>query len=67
MTIVAASSGNTGAALAMIAAMRGYKAIVTINQKCSAEKIYATLVISPRNCNFAPIRSFPALALSPAP
>jgi len=41
MTIVAASSGNTGAALAMIAAMRGYKAIVTTNQKCSAEKMNA--------------------------
>jgi cysteine synthase len=41
MTIIAASSGNTGAALAMISAMRGYKAIVTTNRKCSAEKMNA--------------------------
>jgi len=38
-TIVGASSGNTGAAMAMMAAMRGYKCIVVTNQKCSKEKI----------------------------
>merc|ERR1711998_137059 len=41
MTIIAASSGNTGAALAMMAAMRGYKAIVTTNKKCFEEKMNA--------------------------
>merc|ERR1711934_177501 len=41
MTIIAASSGNTGAAVAMMAAMRGYKAIVTTNKKCSDEKMNA--------------------------
>merc|ERR1711865_178857 len=41
MTVIAASSGNTGAAMAMICAMRGYKAIVTTNKKCSEEKMNA--------------------------
>jgi len=38
MTVVAASSGNTGAATAMLCAMRGYKCIITTNKKCSREK-----------------------------
>jgi len=51
-TIVAASSGNTGAATAMMAAMRGYKAIITTSPKCSQEKMDsiraygATLLVS---------------------
>lgn len=39
MTVVAASSGNTGAATAMMCAMRGYKCIITTNAKCSTEKM----------------------------
>lgn len=52
-TIVSASSGNTGAAVAMIAAMRGYKAVITTSPKCSDEKMNsiraygATLKVSP--------------------
>lgn len=52
-TVVAASSGNTGAAVAMIAAMRGYKAVITTSPKCSQEKMDsiraygAELLISP--------------------
>jgi len=38
-TVVAASSGNTGAATAMVAAMRGYRAVITTSGKCSSEKI----------------------------
>ena len=38
-TIVAASSGNTAASLAMFAAMRGYKCILITNKKTSAEKV----------------------------
>ena len=38
MTVVAASSGNTGASVAMISAMRGYKAVIITNAKCSKEK-----------------------------
>eukprot|EP01012_Entosiphon_sulcatum_P027378 TRINITY_DN33000_c0_g1_i1.p1 TRINITY_DN33000_c0_g1~~TRINITY_DN33000_c0_g1_i1.p1 ORF type:complete len:317 (+),score=57.17 TRINITY_DN33000_c0_g1_i1:60-1010(+) len=37
-TIICASSGNTGTAVAMIAAMRGYKAIIICNEKTSVEK-----------------------------
>jgi cystathionine beta-synthase len=37
-TIVEASSGNTGAALAMIATMKGYRCIVTMPDKMSDEK-----------------------------
>merc|ERR1719499_433527 len=37
-TLVAASSGNTGASLAMHAAMRGYKALIITDEKCSQEK-----------------------------
>jgi cystathionine beta-synthase len=38
-TIVEATSGNTGAAVAMYAAANGYKAILTIPDKMSKEKI----------------------------
>ncbi|MFO0686159.1 MAG: cystathionine beta-synthase [Sandaracinus sp.] len=38
-TIVEATSGNTGAAIAMIAAVRGYKCIFVMPDKMSAEKI----------------------------
>jgi cysteine synthase len=41
MTIVAASSGNTGAATAMAAANRGYKCIIITSPKCSREKMDA--------------------------
>ena len=52
-TVVAASSGNTGAAVAMMCAMRGYKAVITTTTKCSKEKMDtiraygATLMVSP--------------------
>ncbi|MCP4684491.1 MAG: pyridoxal-phosphate dependent enzyme [bacterium] len=38
-TIVEATSGNTGAAVAMFAAANGYKAILTIPDKMSREKV----------------------------
>lgn len=36
--ILAASSGNTGASVAMLAAMRGYRATILTSPKCSTEK-----------------------------
>jgi cystathionine beta-synthase len=38
-TIIEATSGNTGAAIAMIAAVRGYKCILVMPDKMSQEKI----------------------------
>ncbi len=38
-TIVDASSGNQGAAVAMIGAIKGYKVIITIAEKISREKV----------------------------
>ncbi len=52
-TIIENTSGNTGAAVAMIAAIRGYKAILTMPDKVSKEKqnalkaFGATIVIAP--------------------
>ena len=37
-TLVASTSGNTGAAVAMVAAIRGYGYIAITNAKCSQEK-----------------------------
>jgi len=58
MTIVAASSGNTGAATAMLAAMKGYQAVIITNAKCSAEKCAsitaygARLIITPTGVDY---------------
>ena len=38
-TLLAGSSGNTGASLAMIGAMRGYNVVIITNAKCSTEKM----------------------------
>ncbi|RMH70278.1 MAG: cysteine synthase family protein [Gemmatimonadetes bacterium] len=52
-TIVENSSGNTGAAMAMIAAIKGYKCIITMPDKMSDEKqnlmraYGATVVVTP--------------------
>jgi cystathionine beta-synthase len=40
-TIVDATSGNTGFSLAMVAAMKGYKCILTVTSKISEDKVAA--------------------------
>jgi cystathionine beta-synthase len=40
-TIIEASSGNQGAATAMIGAMKGYRVIITVSEKISTEKMQA--------------------------
>jgi cystathionine beta-synthase/cysteine synthase A len=46
-TIVEATSGNTGAAIAMIAARKGYHAILTVPDKVSKEKVVACPISAP--------------------
>jgi len=54
-TIVENTSGNTGAGLAMVAAVKGYKSVFTIPDKMSAEKINfiksfgSRVVVTPTN------------------
>ncbi len=54
-TIVENSSGNTGVGIAMVAALKGYKVIITISDKMSSEKVNllkafgAKVVICPAN------------------
>ena len=45
-TIVEGTSGNTGMGLALVAAVRGYKAIFTITDKQSKEKVDALKAVA---------------------
>ena len=67
-TIVENSSGNTGAALAMIAAVKGYKCIITMPDKMSDEKknlmkaFGAEVVITPTDVPFDSPESYYSVA-----
>lgn len=56
-TIVEASAGNTGIALAMLAAARGYRCVVTVPDDQSAEKIDVLRLVG-ADVRFAPIVPF---------
>ncbi len=67
-TIVENSSGNTGASLAMIAAVKGYKCIITMPDKMSDEKknlmkaFGAEVVITPTDVPFDSPESYYSVA-----
>jgi len=64
MTIVEPTSGNTGAGLAMAAAVKGYKTVFVVPDKVSAEKIDllkaygAEVVVTPTNVDKDDARSY---------
>jgi cysteine synthase len=66
-TVIAASSGNTGAAAAMMGAMRGYKVIIVTNSKCSQEKMDRCVCARVYFCPavFAADRPLPAAVAAP--
>lgn len=67
-TIVENSSGNTGAALAMIAAVKGYRCVITMPDKMSGEKkrlmesFGAEVVITPTDVPAASPQSYYSVA-----
>ena len=56
-TIIDASSGNHGIALAMIGAIKGYKVIITVTPKCSKEK-YQTMAAYGAELVMCPSKEF---------
>lgn len=67
-TIVENSSGNTGAALAMIAAVRGYRCIITMPDKMSEEKknlmraLGAEVIVTPTDVPYNSPESYYSVA-----
>eukprot|EP00035_Acanthoeca_spectabilis_P009491 m.168153 g.168153 ORF g.168153 m.168153 type:complete len:249 (+) comp14741_c0_seq16:248-994(+) len=63
MTVVCASSGNTGASCAMLCSMRGYACVIITSSKCSKEKMDsiraygATLIIAEPGQNYMQIET----------
>ncbi|MCX5924864.1 MAG: cysteine synthase family protein [Candidatus Dependentiae bacterium] len=67
-TIIDASSGNQGAATAMIGALKGYKVIITVSEKISQEKLQtiqaygAHVVMCPSTATIDDPRSYHSVA-----
>lgn len=67
-TLIEATSGNTGFSLAMIAAVKGYKCVLTVSSKISQEKIAslealgAEVVICPKDAKPDDPRSYYEMA-----
>lgn len=63
-TIIEASSGNTGFAIAMACAIKGYKALITVSSKISSEKLNqlramgAEVIICPKDAKPEDPRSY---------
>jgi len=55
-TVVEATSGNTGFALAMICGLKGYRCVLTVADKASAEKINALKATPPAHLYKLPQR-----------
>ncbi len=69
-TIIEASSGNQGAAVAMIGVLKGYKVIITVSEKISQEKYQtiqaygATVVMCPSTAFIEDPRSYHSQAVT---
>ncbi len=63
-TIIEASSGNTGFAIAMVCAIKGYRALITVSSKISSEKLNqlramgAEVIVCPKNAKPEDPRSY---------
>lgn len=68
-TVIEASSGNQGIATAMIGAVKGYKVIITVSEKNSAEKVKtikaygAEVIVCPATSNLTDPQSYHSIAL----
>lgn len=68
-TIIDASSGNQGAATAMIGALKGYKVIITVSEKISPEKLAtlkaygAEVIVCPRTDTIEDPQSYHSKAI----
>lgn len=63
-TIIEASSGNTGFAIAMVCAIKGYRAVITVSSKISSEKLNqlramgAEVIVCPKSAKPEDPRSY---------